>query len=194
VQKYEEDLSGKTKMTRGEKVRLEKTPGVLNSKGEFKKYINAYDYLLKVQDRPLGLPYYANEALNLFVLGSRGSGKSFWAASCIDHEWLFNGAKKYDERSIKNPDRVEIFMGSALSEKSNKLSIKVLQGLENMDGRYEELPSPLFMHFVGTLESNNAKSVFKQGIKKKVGNKETLVGSKSTISHEIFSQVNLQAG
>jgi len=194
VQKYEEEELGKHKMTRGEKVRLEKTPGVLNSKGEYKKYRNAYDYLLQTHDKPLGLPYYANEALNLFVLGSRGSGKSFWAASCIDHEWLFNGAKKYDEKSIKTPDRVEIFMGSALSEKSNKLSIKVLQGLENMDGRYEDLPSPLYMHYTGTLESNNAKSVFKQGIKKKVGNKETLVGSKSTISHEIFSQVNLQAG
>ena len=194
VKRYEDSINRGTQFGRGDSVRLKRAEGVLNSKGELKKYIDPYNYLVYAHDKPLGLPYYSNEALDLFILGSRGSGKSFWTASAIDHEWLTNGAKRYTEKSIKNPSKIEIFFGSAIAEKSNKLAIKILKGLESLDGSYEDKPSPLYMHHVGNLNSNNAKSVFKQGILKKVGNREKLVGSTSTISHEIFTPINLQAG
>src|SRR6218665_1834056 len=107
--------------------------------GEVKKYVPAREYLRILHDKPLGIPVYDNEARNLFMLGSRGFGKSYMVGvGVILHELLFDGAKEYTQESIKDPYTVEIFVGAALSSKSAEILEKTEDALANMKGGWGE--------------------------------------------------------
>lgn len=170
-----------------------------NKKGELKKYIPAKEYLRKLHDLPLGLPIYDNQARNLMVLGSRGFGKSYMTADAIVlHEWIFDGAKKYNNESIKNPYTVSVFVGAANSSKSSETLSKLQECYFNMPGRYgkntaQEKPHPWHKQISGDLSPNNFKNPWRHEYKKKVAGEWKSMGSLSRINHGIYTTANPEA-
>lgn len=174
-------------------------PTCYNSKGELKNYIPARDYLRMLHNKPLGIPLYQNQARDLFLLGARGLGKSFSVGvGIILHELLFDGAKIYDEETIKKPFKVEIFVGAGIAAKSSELLEKTEQALNNLPGAWGEntneyIPSPFFKQMSGTLAPNNMKKPWKHEYQKKVGGKWMSAGSGSNIKHGVYTTENPEA-
>jgi len=170
-----------------------------NSQGKLKEYVNARDYLRKLHDRPLGVPLYQNMAQDLFWLGPRGIGKSFSVGvGIILYELIFDGAKEYNEESRKNPAKVEIFVGAALSSKSSELLQKTKQAMENLPGAYGSgtsayKPSPLSKQMAGTLAPNNMKNTWRHEYDKKSGGNWKKCGTGSNIKHGIYTTENPEA-
>jgi len=167
--------------------------------GELKKYVAARSYLRQLHETPLGIPIYMNEAKNLFMLGSRGFGKSFSVASgMVLHEILTDGAKVYDQESIDNPSTVEVFVGAALSSKSSDILSKMRMSFHELPGGWmpgtnEEIPCPLYKDMSGSLEPNNMKNPWRHEYEKKVNGKWRTFGSLSNVKHGIYTIENPEA-
>ncbi|AGO48983.1 terminase large subunit [Cellulophaga phage phi14:2] len=162
--------------------------------GSRKTYVNPREYIRRVFDKPMGTIVYENEAKNFMLLGARGGGKSFLTAGTIAHEWLFDGAKYYNEDSIKNPAVVEVLVGAALSSKSSEILGKVRDMIEDMPGAYsEESVHPFYKDHSGSLAPNNFKNPFRHEYEKKVAGKWKRFGSGSKILHATFTIENPEA-
>jgi len=183
----------------GDKTGFKFDSSCYNSKGDLKEYINARDYLRLLQDKPLGIPLYQNRASDLFLLGSRGLGKSFLVgAGVVLHELVFDGAKIYNDDSIKNPYKVEIFVGAALSSKSADILKKTKEAMDSLPGAYGDnthayVPSPLSKQMKGTLGPNNMKNPWVHEYSKKLGGSWKTLGSGSNIKHGIYTIENPEA-
>lgn len=169
-----------------------------NSEGKLKDYIDAREYLRKLHDKQLGYPLYQNMAQDLFWLGARGLGKSFSVGGGIVlPELLFDGAKVYDEESIKNPAKVEIFVGAALSSKSADILAKTKQGMDELPGAFgdskEYIPAPFAKSMAGTLGPNNMKNPWRHEYEKKLGGTWRKFGTGSNIKHGIYTTENPEA-
>lgn len=170
-----------------------------SSEGELKKYVTARSYLRQLHEVPLGIPIFMNEALNLFMLGARGFGKSFSVAGgMVLHEILTDGAKAYDQESIENPATVEVFVGAALSSKSSDILSKMKMSFNELPGGWmrgtdEEVPCPLYKDMNGSLEPNNMKSPWRHEYEKKVNGKWRTFGSLSNVKHGIYTSENPEA-
>ena len=165
---------------------------IINSKGEYKKFISARDYLYKHFDRNLGKPLYYNMAFNVVDMESRGGGKSYWKSLIIGHNFLFDGATNYDDyleaKALKNPLTSESLVGAIESKYSDDLIGKIKLGINNLPGS-ETIgeavhPSPFNKKYFGSWESGKHITA---GYDKKIGGVWTKVGSESKIQHRSFS-------
>lgn len=88
-------LQNKEKLTVQDEHDLKKYEHILKKpNGEYKKYVNAKEYLYRTFDRPMGKAMYYNEARNLILLSTRRIGKSFSVnGGCILYDFTFNGAR-----------------------------------------------------------------------------------------------------
>lgn len=174
-------------------------PDCFNKHGEPKKYITAREYLRKLHKKPLGLPIYNNPAKNLILMSTRDLGKSMCTAvGIILHEFLTDGAKEYTEETIKNPFKVTIFVGAAITDKSTDLLDKLKDAKEHLPGQWavgtlEFKPSPLDKQTSGTLGPNNKKNAYRHEYDFKVGDNWIKKGSRSSIQHGIFTTDNPEA-
>lgn len=193
VEKIEkgEDLSPKEQMIlSGDKLSIYKKDGTL------KKYIEAREYLYKTHDKPLGLPLYENEALNLFVLGSRGWGKSFFSANgVIGHEYNFSGKTRLDEEDSP----ATIFVGAAIADKSAELLKKFEATQERLKtdygsyGKNEDfIPGYFYLQSVGST-ANNSNSPYRNEYEYKEGGTWVTGGTGTKIVHKIYTTENPQA-
>lgn len=165
-----------------------------NKEGKRKTFMHPREYLRLIFEKPMGLPIYENHAMNFMLLGSRGGGKSFMTAAICAHEWLFDGAKYYNEDSIKNPAVVEVLVGAAISSKSSEILGKVNDMLEDMPGAYsEETVHPFYKEHAGSLAPNNFKNPYRHEYEKKVAGKWKKYGSGSKILHATFTVENPEA-
>ena len=158
--------------------------------GTKKKYVPANEYLRKIHKKALGKPVYLNEAKHIMELGSRGYGKSFNSSGNIAHNFLFDGARDYDEhlslRMANKPLQTETVVGAIHTNFSNKLMDKVRTGLERLpgstrvsiNGEMQYFPSPLSVNYTGSLA---------------VGREMISVNSKSKIQHVTFGDNPLVA-
>jgi hypothetical protein len=170
-----------------------------NSKGELKKYVSPREYLRKLHDTPLGPPLYENNALNLFVLGARGFGKSYFTGvGIVLYEIVFDGAKYYTQESITNPYQIEVFVGASLSSKSSDILKKTKVALEELPGEWGSntesyQPSPFFKQMSGTLSPNNMKNPWRHEYEEKVGGTWKIRGTGSNVKHGIYTTENPEA-
>jgi len=158
--------------------------------GSYKEYISTRDYLKWIHKDNLGKPLYLNEAQHIIDLESRGGGKSFWASACALHNFLFDGARDYDEyfeRRLKNaPLKSETVIGAIDTKYSNKLVAKVKMALNRLPGgvridiggELKFFPSPLAIDTTGSLA---------------VGREFLSTESGSTIQHVTFADNPLAA-
>src|SRR5690606_15014506 len=100
-----------------------------------KKYIPAREYLRKLHKTKMGRALYNNDALHLFMLGSRGFGKSYMVGvGVILHEWLFVVAKYYEAENHKYAGTVNVFVGAAIVSKSSDILAKTLDAFQSLPG------------------------------------------------------------
>lgn len=170
-----------------------------DSKGKLKQFVAPKDYIRQLHEKPLGVPLYNNPAKNLFVLGSRGFGKSYIVGvAIILHEILFDGAKIYNEQSIKNPYKVEVFVGAAIAAKSADILDKTFQAMINLPGAFGEgtkayRPSPFFKQMAGSLSPNNMKNPWRHEYTKKEGGTWIIKGTGSNLKHGVYTSENPEA-
>jgi len=147
-------------------------------------------HLLSNMDRDLGKPLYLDQAKNMFICGSRGSGKSMWFANLILlHEWLFDGAKSYTEDTIKNPSTAEVLIGAGETKFSTDTLMKFSFAYENLPGGMltfnKYYPCPFFKKSTGSLQAG-AKNVFRHEYRVKEGDTWKIRGTKSKVYHRAF--------
>lgn len=154
-------------------------------------YESARTYLRRNHGANLGKPLYHNEAKNIIDIESRGGGKSYFAASNIAHNFLFDGATDYDEyleaKRIKKYLTSETLVGAVDAKYSKDLLSKVELGLSNLPGsiRYNQelYPSPFHQEYQGSLTPGKfIEAVYDV----KVGNNWMQEGSRSKIHHRSF--------
>ncbi len=147
-----------------EKERALKYGKITQEEIDSKTYIPAREYLLRNHGKCLGKPLYHNTAKNVLDLEGRGSGKSYWASACIAHNFLFDGARDYNEHLQKrrdgNPYVSDTVVGAIDAKFSNDLLSKVKVGIENLPGKKHILnnrgeteiyPAPLSTIITGSL-------------------------------------------
>ena len=193
LRKYESDIVLKYDSITDEEGHTKKVP-------VYKKYIEAREYLYKTFDKPMGKPLFQNDALNFFVLGARGFGKSFFCGNAvIGHEFTFRGAKEINDQYLNEENKVEIFVGSSLSSKSSDLLTKFAASqkfAKKRLGAWEEgdefIPGFFDVPVQGTLSPNNGKGYRHEYMIKKDG-EWVMDGSETTVKHGIYTTENPQA-
>lgn len=147
-----------------------------NSKGEVKTFIAPLEYIAKLHNTPMGKASFSNPTMNVMVFGSRGGGKSYWVALAeLEYNYIFKGAKVYDNNYINNLLRAEQCVGSADTNKSSELltKFKISQdakangenkqfrewfGIWGNPGEDDFTPCPFYMRSSGNLNCPNKQS------------------------------------
>jgi len=171
---------------------------IINSKGEFKKFMPARDYLRMYFKKDLGKAEYFNMSFNMADMEARGGGKSYWASSCLAHNFLFDGATDYDEYlELKQNDEQmtsETLVGAIDTKYSNDLISKMKLGLNNLPGRRkigdQDYPSPFHKRYSGSWESGKTITA---GYDIKIGGQWSRKGSASLIQHRSFKDNHVAA-
>jgi hypothetical protein len=163
-------------------------PYVFKEDGTPKRYIPALDYLKLRHDKHYKYPLYQNPSYNLLIAGSRDSGKSY-AVGCgfVLHQWLFDGALKYDRNTLEDPKQVDITVGAEGAEKSKlimdkiKVSLEMLPGSQEINGKHYK--SPFSKQYTGSWALGKE---IKAEYQKKVGGDWKPHGSRSMLKHRSF--------
>lgn len=129
-------------------IRVPKDIYLFKPDGSHKEYMEAYDYIRRTFNKPMGRAIFENEAQDFMWLGSRGGGKSYFTGAIIAHEFLFNGAKEFTKEAMETEaSPVDIVVGAAEKKKSRELLKKTRICLDNLPGEYKRgdiyFPSPL---------------------------------------------------
>ena len=141
----------------------------------------------------LGQPLYNKEAQNLFILGPRGWGKSFWGANCAAHEYITDGQKEYRPgEPITNV--AEVLLGAYASPFVNDLIAKIQDILAHYPGGMQVgdvyYPPPFHKTLGGTWAiGKKAENYYK----KKVGGKWLFAGTRSCFKPRVYKD-NHSAG
>lgn len=139
--------------------------------GAKKKYMPAREYLYRSNmSSDYGKALYLNNARNVLQMTGRGLGKSYTAASFIQHNLLTDGARDYDEYLVgrQNKEFVSIsqtLVGAIEGKYSSGLLDKVKFSMEHLpgetilriNGEDKVFPSPLSPELAGSWEAG-AKS------------------------------------
>jgi hypothetical protein len=194
----DEEYSCNTELSKEQDELFDYHASCYNSKGELKKYMPARQYARQHFSKPMGTALWENQAKNLFMLGARGFGKSFTVGvGVVLHEILFDGARYYNEESIKNPYKVEVLVGAAIVSKSADILDKTNSALEKLPGSWGEgdnfTRSPFYKNMAGTLKPNNAKNPWRHEYESKVGGQWIKKGTKSNVKHVTFTTENPEA-
>lgn len=174
-----------------------------NSEGELKEYIEPFDYILKLHDKPLGKPIFFNETEDVLILGTRGGGKSYYTALAeIEYRYVFNNVKSYKE--FIDPRRRKLSkqcIGSGETTKSSDLlsKFKVSQdaktrtdnpffreifgiwGKDDSDPEFK--PCPFYKKSSGNLDCPNKKNPYRNEYKVMINGEWKPRGSGSAIFH-----------
>lgn len=193
VKKYYDSVEGKRSksgelitLNKLEQRELDNSNSIKRPNGEYKEYVEAYEYLKRTFSKPLGKPLYENPVKNLLLLSARAIGKSFCISSIGGHEFTFDGLKYYlPANKVKTQSGV--FVGAADGDKSTDLIIKIKEGLDALPGSFGEgddfVPSPFFKQIKGSW--NEGESV-EHSYKVQEGGQWKTKGSKSKIFHGNF--------
>lgn len=158
--------------------RIEKNyKALFTSSGELKKYMDARAYLYRTDmDSSFGKALYLNNARNVLQMTGRGLGKSYIAASFIQHHFLTDGSRDYDEylEGRKNKQFTSLsqtLVGAIEAKYSSDLLSKVKFSLEHLPGEAtikikgedKTFLSPLLPEIVGSWEPG-AKSPIRDAL------------------------------
>lgn len=128
-------------------------PEAVNSKGQLKRYIPPREYLRTAHSTSLGAPLHTNQARNMFMMGSRGYGKSYSVGvGIVAHEFIFDGATVYNPEAPTTA--AEIVMGAGDAKYSTETLDKTKTALDHLPGAIElngvYHPNPFFKQYRGS--------------------------------------------
>lgn len=134
----------------------------------------------------MGCPIFTNEAQDIMMMGNRGFGKSYFVGNAIvAHEFLFDGANKYNPKLTVNSP--EIVVGAGDAKYSSDILKKVKLCFDNLPGAIQIgdkfYPSPFFKQTRG---SWNPGHEIEAKYKKKIGGTWQDLGSGSKIKHRTY--------
>lgn len=168
------------------------------SDGTFKEFIEPYENVFRLHDKPVGKPLYNNDAKNFLILGSRSGGKSVYSINGeVFYDITFDGAKVYNEESIKNPNQILINVGAGIKGKSAKtlafmkISSNFLKtnpeaGTWSRVGEDDWEPCPFYKEMTGTFDTDDERGwTNKFSVKTGTGWEER--GTGSTVYHVSYS-------
>lgn len=180
--------------------------------GNVKEYMDAFDYLLKLHDKPLGKSLFLNEARDVIVMGSRSGGKSYWVGiGELEYNFVFSGARRYDTKFITNKLKCRQVAGSADTTKSAELYDKFVQSqaaktnnkdsdyvkwfgvyteyyYDNRGNKKEKItPCPFYRHTIGNLDCPNKLNPLKAVYKIKRNGEYQKEGVGSELVHVNYS-------
>lgn len=180
--------------------------------GTPKLYENAYKYLHRLHDKNLGRSLFENEAKDNIILGTRGGGKSFWAAlGELEYNFVFGGARRYDKDFINNELSSRQLVGSADKTKSSELLDKFKKSqdakIENKNDRYVKwfgtyteiyydergrqkekvTPCPFYKKSTGNLECPNKENPYKAEYRVEINGEWKKKGTGSELVHVNYS-------
>lgn len=163
-------------------------PHIFKPSGEKKQYIDPLKYLEMRHDAHYQLPLYENPSYNLLIAGSRDSGKSYIVGPGFSlHQWLFDGAFRYNKESIDEPRKVDITIGAEGAEKSKlildkvRIALEMLPGAQEIGGKYYK--SPFAKQYAGSWALGKE---IKAEYQKKIGGDWKTAGSRSMLKHRSF--------
>lgn len=167
---------------------------VVKPNGDLKKYMEPYDYIRQYFSKPMGRALYYNDLEDFFLLGSRGFGKSFFMGQAVLlHAFLFDGELYYEQKEEKT--KVELFIGSGLSDKSSDFVSKFFIGLRNLPGKFKfadgtEDQHPFYKNTAGSIARPPGILYHKYKVKTSSGWKDY---EGSFIKHGVFTKENPDA-
>lgn len=160
-----------------------------------KTYVPTYEYIRALHSYNKGRALYNNPMKNLFLMGSRGFGKSYMVGvGLILHTFLFDFQINQDNSARPS---VEIGVGAALSDKSGELLTKMMEAFHSLPGEYEDkttgekFRAPFFKNTSGKVTKPNTKMV--HSYQKKVGNIWVEGGTGTKVEHRVFTKDNPDA-
>lgn len=161
---------------------LREQPHIVNSKGELKKFMHPREYISMIHPRNMGRPHYENHRKNLFILGSRGWGKSYSMAGIVTHEYLFDGMTHYDLNADISAAEVVVGAGDAKYSTETLLKVKIM--IDKLPGEYKAsertYPAPFFKRYAGSwAPARDIRAEYKES-PTKTG------GTGSSIKHRTF--------
>lgn len=101
--------------------------------GEYKRYVEAREYLYQTHKEKLGRPLYANTCLDMILLSTRGLGKSYSIANgVIAYDYIFGRNRTlYDWKTRKSTNT--LIVGSEVEKKSLELLNKATTTLSQFE-------------------------------------------------------------
>jgi hypothetical protein len=179
-------------LTTKDKIQLKNFKHIYKKDGSYKKYIDPREYLYKTHDKPLGLPVYENESLNIMVLTSRRQGKSMWLVAILSHIFKFHGAIRFDEEYFNLKRGPAIVIGSVLGKSADTL--KHFSFLEeyhkNNFGAWGEddnfIPGWFYQQVSGSLTTSNQKSPYRNEYIEKVNGVDIKKGKGTRLVHVTY--------
>jgi len=178
-------------------------PYVKNKDGEYKKYIDPWEYLTRVYlhddplGKPLGMAAYDNSLTDGIILGARAVAKSYCIFSGdFSHEWTFGGIKRIED--IGKANATNIFAAASSNIIPLLKSLRHVRGfLEKQPGRFifpeEDKPDyggPFYRLTIGKLGTGGTI----ENIVKNKNNKIRLEGPKLYINTLSVDKKNVGAG
>lgn len=172
--------------------------------GTIKEYVDPYEYLKKLHNKPLGRALYYNQSKNNVVLGTRGSFKSYWVAiGEIEYRFIFKGAQSYEE-FINEDLTCRISAGSSIGDKSSDMLKKFQDsqkakfdstksdfvkwfGIWGKTGDKGFKPCPFYIRNKGSLEPSKAKNEFRGARDEKKGGIWEEIQYGSYVYHVVYS-------
>ncbi len=195
--KYVGKIEKGEKLQTFEQIELENDITVKLESGEYKKYVDPWEYLTETylitddRGKPLGRALYNNGYYNVMLLCARGLGKSF-ATFMGDflHEWLFGNVRRYEDRFKINNDA--LFGITSPSSKALTRSIANLsRSYVQMPGQFEfptkkkdksvKYWGPFYKNIRGTWTVSQSGTNVQHIVKSKQG-KELINGSQVNIT------------
>lgn len=176
--------------------------------GTTKQYEDAYDYLLRLQDNKLGKALMENPTIDYMVMGSRGGSKSYYTAIAeFEYNFIFGGARRYDQKFIDNQYKCSQCAGASETDKSAEMLNKMEYSLDaktnaenkkfkkwfgiwvelNSDGEQVVTPPPIYKRHLGDLLPGNKKNLFRSNYKVEINGEWKEIGNESTIAHVNYS-------
>lgn len=119
------ELQKGNKISNSDKILIERYEDDLRDKyGDYKKYVDARDYMYQTHDAPMGTPLWHNESQNYMLLSTRRLGKSYIVINGVAlYKFTFNGARTLAEYWSQDSSTTCV-VGSGESSKTKEFFAK----------------------------------------------------------------------
>lgn len=190
------------KYTKGMRVSENRQKQWYKPDGTFKEFISPRENLFMLHDQEnLGVPLYYNEAQNHMEFGSRGGGKSYWAAGGeVLYDLCFDNLKYYKPGDYNKTSKAVVEITAGQGGKSAEMIDKVVFGMDQLysnplvgawgDAQNDpdnHQPSPFWKRMTGDSGPNNKDNPWENAKRVKIGGNWVKESGGTRMYHTVYS-------